>query len=135
MSQAETEPLLLTLPHGHRLARRRKLTMEDVRDERFILLNEMHCLGEQILSFCRAQDCQRISCWSTQLATVQSLIAMGQGISLLPAMAQRADRSPRRVYRTLTDAAPTRTIAAIWHPQRYHSLAAERFLARLRDLK
>jgi len=129
-----TEPLLVALPRGHRLARRRKLTMDEVRGERFILLNEMHCLGEQMLSFCRDQECQRIACWSTQLATVQSLIAMGQGVSLLPAMAQRADRSPRRVYRSLADETPTRTIAAMWHGQRYHSLAAERFLARLREV-
>lgn len=129
-----TEPLLLTVPQGHPLARRRKITMDDVRGERFILLNEMHCLGEQILSFCREQECQRIACWSTQLSTVQSLIALGQGVSLLPALAQRADRSPRRVYRMLTGEKPTRTIVAVWHPQRYHSVAAERFLVRLRDL-
>src|SRR5438034_4185938 len=54
-----TEPLLLAVPRGHRLARRRKLTMDQVRGERFILLNEMHCLGEQMLSFCREQECQR----------------------------------------------------------------------------
>src|SRR5262245_1611199 len=129
-----TEPLLLTLPHGHALARQRKITMDDVRGERFILLNEMHCLGEQQLSFCREQDCQRIACWSTQLSTVQSLIALGQGVSLLPAMAQQADRSPRRVYRSLAGETPTRTIAAMWHGQRYHSLAAERFLDRLREV-
>jgi DNA-binding transcriptional LysR family regulator len=129
-----TEPLLLTLPQGHPLVRRRKITMDDVRGERFILLNEMHCLGEQMLSFCREQECQRIACWSTQLSTVQSLIALGQGVSLLPALAQRSDRSPRRVYRMVTGDAPTRTIAAIWHPQRYHSVAAERFLAGLREM-
>src|SRR6266542_353255 len=75
-----SEPLLLALPPGHRLARRRRITVEDLREERFILLSEMHCLGEQILSFCRASGCQpRIACRSAQIATVQALIALGQG--------------------------------------------------------
>jgi LysR family hydrogen peroxide-inducible transcriptional activator len=128
-----SEPLVLAVPRGHRLLKRRKITIDDVREERFIVLDEMHCLGEQILSFCREEGCHRIACRSTQLSTVQALIAMGQGVSLLPAMARRADRTQRVVYRSLTDP-PMRTIAAVWHRHRYHSLAAERFLERLREL-
>jgi LysR family hydrogen peroxide-inducible transcriptional activator len=129
-----TEPLLLALPRGHRLLKRRRITFADVREERFIVLDEMHCLGEQILSLCREESCHRIACRGTQLFTVQTLIAMGQGISLLPEMARRADRGSRLVYRSLADDPPTRTIAAVWHRHRYHSTAAERFLARLREL-
>src|SRR6202011_6090707 len=44
-----TEPLLLALPPRHRLVRRKTITMDDLREERFILLSEMHCLGEQVL--------------------------------------------------------------------------------------
>jgi LysR family hydrogen peroxide-inducible transcriptional activator len=128
-----TEPLLLTLPAHHRLARRRRITLDDLRDERFILMDEMHCLGEQVLTFCRANGCQpQIACRSAQIATVQSLIAMHQGVSLLPEMAQRADRSHARSYRHLSGRQPTRTVAVIWHRHRYHSLAAERFLVELR---
>jgi LysR family hydrogen peroxide-inducible transcriptional activator len=129
-----TEPLLLALPRGHRLARKKTIALEDVRQERFILLNELHCLGEQVLSFCREHDCTRIACVSIQLGTVQSLITLGQGVSLLPAMARRADSSGSRVYRALADFQPRRTIAVIWHRQRYHSQAAGQFLAQLRDL-
>jgi LysR family hydrogen peroxide-inducible transcriptional activator len=130
-----SEPLLLALPPGHRLARRRSVTLDDLREERFILLNDMHCLGDQVLSFCRGKGCQpRIACRSAQIATIEALIAAGQGVSLLPAMARRADRSGRRVYLPLAGEQPTRTVAAVWHKQRYHTLAAERFLAALRLL-
>jgi LysR family hydrogen peroxide-inducible transcriptional activator len=130
-----TEPLLLALPPRHRLTRRTRITPEDLRDERFILLGEMHCLGEQVLSFCRASGCQpRITCRSAQIATIQELIAAGQGISLLPAMAQRSGRTSRLVYRTLAEGQPTRTVVAVWHRHRYRSPAAERFLAELRAL-
>jgi LysR family hydrogen peroxide-inducible transcriptional activator len=129
-----TEPLLLALPPRHRLTRRARITPDHLREERFILLGEMHCLGEQVLSFCRASGCQpRITCRSAQIATIQALIAAGQGISLLPAMA-RTGRDCRLVYRTLAEGQPTRTLVAIWHRHRYRSPAAERFLAELRAL-
>jgi LysR family hydrogen peroxide-inducible transcriptional activator len=130
-----TEPLLLALPRAHRLAGRRRITVEDVGAERFILLNEMHCLGDQVLSFCNAHGCQPwIACRSAQITTVQALIALNQGISLLPAMAQRVDRDKRRVYRALAGDPPRRTIAVIWRLHRYHSPTAERFLVSLREL-
>jgi LysR family hydrogen peroxide-inducible transcriptional activator len=130
-----TEPLLLTLPRGHRLARGRRITVDDLVAERFILLNEMHCLGEQVLRFCNAHGCQPwIACRSAQITTVQWLIALNQGISLLPAMAQRVDRDKRRVYRALAGQTPGRTVGVIWHRHRYHSPMAERFLLRLREL-
>jgi LysR family transcriptional regulator, hydrogen peroxide-inducible genes activator len=130
-----TEPLLVAMPRGHPLTRRRKIHIRDLGEERFILLNEMHCLGEQTLSLCRAHDCQpRIACRSAQIATVQALIALGHGISLLPEMARRADRNKRLVYHSLANKDFCRTIAAVWHRQSYHSPAAECFLANLRQV-
>lgn len=130
-----TEPLLVALPRGHPLTRRRRIQIRDLNQERFILLNEMHCLGEQALSLCRAHDCQpRIACRSAQIATVQALIALGHGISLLPEMARRADQSNRLVYRSLANEESCRTIAAVWHRHSYHSPAAECFLANLRQV-
>jgi LysR family hydrogen peroxide-inducible transcriptional activator len=128
-----TEPLLLTMPSGHRLCKRRRITIDDLREERFILLNEMHCLGEQVLSFCRANDCQpRIACRSAQISTVQALIALGQGISLIPEMARRADARDGTESRLLAGGKPTRTIGAVWHRHRYQNHLAERFLACLK---
>jgi LysR family hydrogen peroxide-inducible transcriptional activator len=130
-----TEPLLLALPRNHRLTRRRRITLDDLGSERFILLNEMHCLGEQVLSFCHTHGCQPwIACRSAQITTIQALIALKQGISLLPAMAQRVDRDRRRVYRPLAGDPPRRTVVAVWRAHRYHSPTAERFLVRLREL-
>jgi LysR family hydrogen peroxide-inducible transcriptional activator len=130
------EHLLLALPPGHALAKRRqRVGVADLAAERFILLGEMHCLGEQVLSFCRAHECQpRIACRSAQIATIQSLIALGQGISLLPDMARAADRSRKLVYRQLCDPQPRRTIAVIRHKHSYRGALAEMFLGVLRGL-
>jgi LysR family hydrogen peroxide-inducible transcriptional activator len=130
-----TEPLLLAVARKHRLAKRRRITLDDFRTERFILLNEMHCLSDQVLSFCKAHDCQPwIACRGEQITTVQSMIAMDQGVSLLPDMARRVDHDKRRVYRPIADHKPRRTIGVVWRQRRYHSPSAERFLARLRLL-
>lgn len=129
-----TEPLYLALPPGHALVRRRRLVVDDLRDERFILLDEMHCLGEQVLALCRASGCQpRLACRSAQISTIQALIAQGLGISLVPEMARRGDTSGGTRYRALADG-PTRTVAAVWHQHRYHSVPAEGFLQTLRRM-
>jgi LysR family hydrogen peroxide-inducible transcriptional activator len=129
-----TEALFAAVPRGHPLARRRKVTIRNMSEERFILLSEMHCLGEQVLRLCRLRDCQpRIACRSAQIATVQELIALGQGVSLLPHMACRADHGNRLVYRPLADEGCQRTIAAVSHRQSSPSPARESFLAELRE--
>ena len=128
-----TEALLLALPAGHRLLAKKKITLADAREERFIVLNEMHCLGEQTLYFCREEGCQRITCRTSQLSTVLTLVALGQGISLVPQMARPAgDPDGPVVFRQLADRRPERTIAAVWHKDRYHGAAAVRFLAALK---
>jgi LysR family hydrogen peroxide-inducible transcriptional activator len=128
-----SEALLVALAPGHALTKRRRLTIQDLAEERFILLNEMHCLGDQVLNFCRANECQpQIACRSAQIATIQALIALGQGVSLLPDMARRADRGQTLVYRPLAKDQPRRTVAVVWHRHHYHSPLAEHFLAELR---
>jgi LysR family hydrogen peroxide-inducible transcriptional activator len=128
-----TEPLLVTLPRGHRLAHKRSLTLKDLDDERFILLSEMHCLGEQVAGYCRQHDfAPRVACRSAQIATVQRLIELGLGISLLPALARDADRTSRRVYRELAEDPPSRVLTAVWHRQRYQSPTARLFLEQLK---
>lgn len=129
-----TEPLLLAVPPGHRLAERSLVTLDDLRDQRFILLGEMHCLADQVLAFCHAHECHPpIACTSLQLGTIQQLIALGQGISLLPELARRADPGGRIVYRALAGHVPSRTLAMAWH--RHHAAGpAERAMRQaLRD--
>ena len=60
-----TEELLLTMAAGHPLAKKRRIVMEDISHEKFVLLSETHCLGEQVMRFCNQQLCQPVvSCHS-----------------------------------------------------------------------
>jgi LysR family hydrogen peroxide-inducible transcriptional activator len=110
-----TEELLLAAPPKHRLMKRKTISVADLAGEPFIVLNEVHCLAEQVVGFCRQQGCvPSIRCQSSQLLTVQELVALGRGISLIPVMASGKDRGRRCQYRSLSGAKPTRTITAIW---------------------
>ncbi|HVR75873.1 MAG TPA: LysR substrate-binding domain-containing protein [Planctomycetota bacterium] len=129
-----TEELLVAMPPGHPFARRRRVTVQDLTGEPFILLSETHCLGEQVVSFCNQQSCQPlVTCKSAQLLTVQELVGVGHGISLIPAMARELDRSRRRRYRSLSGARPVRTLAMIRHRQRYQSPLAEGLARAVRE--
>ena len=126
------EELFLLLPAGHPLAAAEAVTLDDVRPHPFILLGEAHCLSEQVLTFCRSRQVQPLSVERTsQLATVQELVALGHGLSLVPAMARRLDDSPSRAYRSLSPEPPRRTIAAVWNPDRFQSRLCQAFRERL----
>lgn len=126
------EDLLLALPPGHALARRKKISLADLDGEPFILMKEGHCLGDQVLKFCVKRDFHpQVSCRSTQIETIQALVKVGMGISLIPEMAARSPNSAGPVYLAMQKPKPQRTIAAIWLRQRSLGPAAEELLRRL----
>jgi LysR family hydrogen peroxide-inducible transcriptional activator len=130
-----TEELLLALPARHPWRTRKRVVPADLADQSFVLLSELHCLGEQIVSYCRARDCRpAVTCQTAQLATVQEMVALGLGVSLVPEMAARTARSQRVAYRSLGKESPRRTIALIHHRDRYHSRLVQGLLDSLRQM-
>jgi len=129
-----SERLLLTAARNYPLPPTERLTFENLRGEKAIVLHEMHCLGQQIRDFCVAQRVnQRILCRSSQLATVERLVASGLGISIVPEMAARIDESETLRYLPLKKAQPRREIAVVWRRYRTRSQLAERFVELLRE--
>lgn len=123
------EELLLALPGDHRLVEQKKIVAEDLLEEKFILMKEGHCLGDQVLHFCHRQDFHpQVSCRSAQMETVQSLVQSGMGISLVPEMALQKGRDVKPVYRSLEGPSPRRTIVAFWPKHRPLGKAAEAWL-------
>lgn len=123
------EDLLLALPPGHPLARRRTIRAADFANERFIVMREGHCLGDQVLSFCnRAAVRPRISFRSAQLQSILALVRTGLGLSLIPAMAVHKNDPAAPVYRTLAAPSPRRTITALWPRRRPPGRAATELL-------
>ena len=125
-----TEKLLAALPTGHALARKRRLTLDDLKHEAFILLKEEHCLAGQALQFCGMNGfAPRVSFRSAQIETVLAFVAKGWGVSVVPKMA--CGRPMAGVcYRAL--AGMTRSIGIIRREARAPSHAARALVDFLR---
>ena len=130
-----TEKLVAAVPSKSPLAKLKKLTLDDVTRQPFVLLDDMHCLGRQTLQLCADRNCApAVSCHTAQLLTVQELVALGQGVSLVPEMATGHNRDNRVVYRPLDGAPVEREIGMIWRPRYRPRRLVEAVLEVLRGL-
>lgn len=124
------EALVVALPIGHPLATKRKLVLNDLEKQAFILMKEGHCLAGQALQFCRLNGfAPRVSFRSAQIETVLAFVAAGWGISIVPAMAQKIEMKGVR-YRAL--AGMTRSIGVIYREARPLGHAARALVEFLR---
>lgn len=81
-----TEPFRLVFPDGHDLSSLAHLRMSDVNRQEMLLLTEGHCFRDQALAICDAPSTQT-SLRATSLETLINLVAQGQGVTLVPALA------------------------------------------------
>jgi LysR family transcriptional regulator, hydrogen peroxide-inducible genes activator len=129
-----TEPFLVASSKQHDIITRAGIHVKELDEFPFIALSEMHCLGEQVQSFCYQQHLElKIVCHTSQLTTVQNCVAMGLGVSLVPKALAMSDKSKQVVYRELIDATPQRKIAAATHIERTQSFLAKKFIEIVRE--
>jgi LysR family hydrogen peroxide-inducible transcriptional activator len=116
------------------LASKPHVTSADITNETLILLGSSSSLAAQVRRFCGDHHFEpKIGSRCSQIATVKALVAIGAGISILPAGAQSPEDKDSLVYITLADAEPVREIVVFRHMQRYQSRGAEQFLGILRE--
>jgi LysR family hydrogen peroxide-inducible transcriptional activator len=130
-----TEQLVAAIPANSPLAKSERVTLNDVTSQPFVLLDDMHCLGRQTLQLCVDRNCAPVvSCRTAQLLTVQELVALGQGVSLVPEMATQRNRDKRLAYRTLDGPPVEREIGMIWRPRYRPRRLVEAVMELIRDL-
>ncbi|MFU8895077.1 MAG: LysR substrate-binding domain-containing protein [Gammaproteobacteria bacterium] len=113
------ENFQVALPADHALAKRRRISLDDLDGETLLLLEDGHCLRDQALAACRLARVREAPDFrATSLETLRQMVAAGVGITLLPGLAieQQDARSPAMAVRRFTDPEPARTIAAAWRP-------------------
>lgn len=129
------DELMAVFAAGSPLADQKDVSLADLSAATMILLGEGHCLSDQIVSLCRRRSVNPVSVErASQLATIQELVAIGHGCSLIPKMAAVRDTSPDRVYRSLSGDVPKRSVAVAWNPYRFESRLISAFRQILRDL-
>ena len=111
------EPFALAVPHTHRLAARKSVGVDDLRDETLLLLEDGHCLRDQALEVCSRVDVHEAQDYrATSLETLRQMVAAGHGVTLLPELAIAAPIGTARglEIRPFDAPPPSRTIGAVW---------------------
>ena len=127
------EELLLVVPVGHPLAASKSVAIEALDGYPFVMLSEAHCLSDNIATFCRRKSVQPVTVERTsQLTTVQELVTLNHGVSIVPEMARKTDTSDRRIYRSFSGEKPVRTVAMMWNSNRFQSKAVKTLMECLR---
>jgi LysR family hydrogen peroxide-inducible transcriptional activator len=115
--QLYEEPFALAVPAQHRLAKKKDVTVDDLKDETLLLLEDGHCLRDQALDVCSGVGAhEKQDFRATSLETLRQMVATGAGITLLPALASRSGYGNSRdvVMRPFADPEPRRYVGAIW---------------------
>jgi DNA-binding transcriptional LysR family regulator len=87
-TQLAEEPLVVALPLGHALARRKRLAPNDLTQERFILYSRKsgYGLSADIMAACRQHGLNPlIGQRAPQLSSAVNLVAAGMGVAVVPA--------------------------------------------------
>ena len=107
------EPLVLAIGHEHMVGGSNEAdTIKNYQTTPYVALSDIHCLSATIQSFCHDHTFSpEIACHTAQLSTVQSLVAHGLGISLVPKIAASTDTSGALKYLSVMEK-PERTIIA-----------------------
>jgi LysR family hydrogen peroxide-inducible transcriptional activator len=126
------ERLFAALPAGHKLAKRRSLSLKDLRAQPFLLLRDGHCFRDTAVAACdRARLHPQIVFESGQFSSLLSMVGAGMGVSIVPEMAIDKN-SPRCRFVRIDDPAAARTIGAVILRGRSLSRAHHAFLSHLR---
>jgi LysR family hydrogen peroxide-inducible transcriptional activator len=86
------EPFMAAMPLDHKLASAESVAPAALADERLLVLEEGHCLRDQTLGFCEAGAPDPSGTRATSLETLLGLVAVGEGVTLAPALAVEGRR-------------------------------------------
>lgn len=108
------EEFFLAISSSHPLSKKEKISYEEIQGESLLLLEEGHCLRDQIIDYCqqiKLKDSADVS--ATNLETLLGMIASGfKGLTLVPKLAKK----PREgiVFLPFQTCPPERNIQMLW---------------------
>ena len=111
-----TEPFFAAVPARHPLAKRQSVSIRELARANLLLLEEGHCLRDQALDICDLERPENEEMRATSLETLRQMIALGYGVTLIPALAIDSPQDYHRQLRTLPLDAPdaSRSIGLVW---------------------
>ncbi|HMP79061.1 MAG TPA: LysR family transcriptional regulator [Pirellulaceae bacterium] len=110
------EEMKLVLPANHRLAKKPLISLSDLEGESLILLNEPSSQMQQLTNLLVEKQINApVVTTVDQFLTLQHLVVLRQGISLLPQMAIPQQPKPNLCYRKIHGTQLTRSIMLCWN--------------------
>jgi LysR family hydrogen peroxide-inducible transcriptional activator len=111
------EPLLVVMPPTHPLADADRVERQALKGETMLTLEPGHRLFEQVRDICAEVGAHLSNEFEgTSLDTLRQMVAMGMGLSLLPALYVKSEVKAREgvVARAIRGRPPERTIGMVW---------------------
>lgn len=107
------EPFYFAVNHHHLLANKKNISLDDIKDENILLLEDGHCLREQALSVCpHVQTAYMSDFQATSLETLRYMVAQNLGSTLIPQLA--ATPSPNVRYIPFKNRTPQRELGLVF---------------------
>ena len=114
------EPILAVVPHDHRFAAETDIAPDMLKGETILALEPGHKLYEQVRRICDRYGAEISHDYEgTSLDTLRQMVAMGMGLSLLPALYVKSEVAHRDmvVARRFRGTPPSRSIGMVWRRQ------------------
>ena len=111
------EPLLLAAPSDHKVKDKPVVERTDLNGETVLALEPGHRLHEQVRNLCNQYGATLSHEYEgTSLDTLRQMVAMGMGLSFLPALyvRQEMQADEQVITRPIAGAQPSRTIGIVW---------------------
>jgi LysR family hydrogen peroxide-inducible transcriptional activator len=129
------EPFVVALPKTHALAKRKRISAEELKQETMLLLGTGHCFRDHVLEVCpeyarfssNAEGIRK-SFEGSSLETIKYMVASGMGVTVVPQLSVPADAQPHVKYVPFSAPVPTRRVVLAWRRTftRYEAIAALR---------
>ena len=121
------DKLVLTLPLNHKLSKSLKIKLKNLDDIPFIALDEEHCFGEQVKSFCYQTSINPdIVCKTWNLSTITNCVSSEVGVSIIPLMTALTNSPKGTIYKDIEEN-PSRTVVSVSYMDRSKKSIALKF--------
>jgi LysR family hydrogen peroxide-inducible transcriptional activator len=129
------EPFMVAVPKSHPLAKRKKVSAQELKQETMLLLGAGHCFRDQVLEVCPEfarfssnADGIRKSFEGSSLETIKHMVASGMGVTVVPQLSVPDGAQPHVAYLKFEPPVPTRRVVLAWRRSftRYEAIAALR---------
>lgn len=107
------EEFLLAVDHAHPLTKHAAIKKEAIDHQKLLLLDDGHCLKDQVVNFCKEIDATNTSSFrATSLEVLRHMVGSGLGVTLMPKLS--TERCQLNCYIPFCDPKPIRSIALVY---------------------